>query len=339
MRRILLLLPLLLLPLDAAAKKPKKPKKGAPVTVPAPAPEAPVRAPLPAWAANLPAEGVLVRLVDPGAEPRESLRLTPVVGQREVVAVDMDMQMSMSMAGMALPAMALPTQHFSMAVEVTGINPQGHIAYSAQVLNYSIDDSDLLPAEAMTSLRSTLSSLTGMTGAVEIDATGRTLSADFSLPDNAPAELQEQISQLQQQATALSMPMPTEAVGVGATWEVLKRTDANGIPVGERTEVTLSGRDGARLTLDSSVQQTVVGEMNGMQGLPPGARVDIARFDSGGSGQAVVELDHLVPASGKAGVDLDMSVNISLDEMPADMPPQGMEMRMSVQVQSRRVEP
>ena len=183
MRRILLLLPLLLLPLDAAAKKPKKPKKGAPVTVPAPAPEAPVRAPLPAWAANLPAEGVLVRLVDPGAEPRESLRLTPVVGQREVVAVDIDMQMSMSMAGMALPAMALPTQHFSMAVEVTGINPQGHIAYSAQVLNYSIDDSDLLPAEAMTSLRSTLSSLTGMTGAVEIDATGRTLSADFSLPD------------------------------------------------------------------------------------------------------------------------------------------------------------
>ena len=27
------------------------------------------------------------------------------------------------------------------------------------------------------------------------------------------------------------------------------------------------------------------------------------------------------------------------DEMPADMPPQGMEMRMSVQVQNRRVEP
>lgn len=281
--------------------------------------------------ADLPEEGVLVQLLSPGAEPRSELRFSPGVGPQGTLSMSMDMNLTMLMAGMEIPVQ-MPQMTFDMGVDVTEVQPNGDIIYAATVDSVTVAESELLPGAAIDELRSGLSALVGSVSTVRINDRGSTLSSEFTGAADAPPELQEQINTLNKQASNLSVPLPSEAVGVGGSWEVLSIASTNGVRVAQRTVVTLMAHDGGTAVFATTIEQVPADGTLQLPDLPPGAEVEVKRFDSSGTGTATNELDSLVPVVSSTELTLGMQMIVSTPEAP----PQDFGMNMDMVVRTER---
>ncbi len=271
--------------------------------------------------AELPDKGVLLEVTDPGAEPRRALRFTPEVGQQETIQMRMLMSMEMVIGGQSAGAMALPPMLLDMDTEVTEVDGD-EIQYSAAVTQAVVDRSDGgtgMPPSVLDELERSLKPLEGMQGYARITNTGHALEADFQLPPDAPADLAQQMSSFSDSAENLAAPVPDEPVGVGASWSVYTRMDSSkGFKIVQRADYALVELKDDRMVLEVDLVQQPLEANPQMDTLPPGAAMNMTRFESGGAGESVVRFDRLVPVASLATVDMDFAFSIEGDGQQVD---------------------
>ena len=78
----------------------------------------------------------------------------------------------------------------------------------------------------------------------------------LEFPPGTDAEAQATLQQLETQLSTLSMPLPFEAVGVGARWKVTEHPVANGLASTRSVVYTLVERTDNRIVLRSKLRQT-----------------------------------------------------------------------------------
>ena len=208
-----------------------------------------------------PVDGITVELLDPGAEPRQELRLSVEEGTEQTYVLHQEQDIELDVGGTAQATAMATEQEVTYAVDSVG---DGLIvAKTTYGAGRVLDDPPVDPTTRQI-LDEVFASFQGAQGSTTFDERGRIV--EIQVPDITVDEPQLQLvldgllSGLEGQGTQLAVPFPEEAVGVGARWRASASFELAGLPFEVVTEVTLTGvGDG---TIDGEIAQTL--------SIPPG---------------------------------------------------------------------
>ncbi|HSA21851.1 MAG TPA: hypothetical protein P5076_10400, partial [Myxococcota bacterium] len=251
-----------------------------------------------------PADGARVRLLEPGAESRRTLRYRFAAQEKRSLELALDSSLKLSAGSIDLPEVQVPTLKLVVGLAPGPAQADGSMRFALRLEKAEALALDGLPPHMLEAMRSELAGFVGLTGSCLVDAWGLTLEADAALPPTAaPKHLEDQAEELRQLLRQLAVPLPEEPVGVGARWEVRRTLAWEWLRIGaeihayrgEQTAVyRLTALDGDRLELALELSRTFPAQAL-MADNPMGSPGTLDALESKGSGLAVVDLRSPVP--------------------------------------------
>jgi hypothetical protein len=248
-----------------------------------------------------------VVMLDPGLEPRRELRLDPPVGSVVEMTTTIDQGFTVELDGrvQAIPAMGLEMD-VTFTVDTADAET---ISYRAQYVDVRAGpDPDPEMADAVEELRA---QFVGAESSFVMDRRGTLISQTIGV-----AGLPEDSEELVAQSSALSMPFPVEAVGLGARWDVRSQLSSSGFVFNVSAIHEVVELDGDHVVTDVELRMSLPGTTQTVMGLP-------VRVDGGeivGQGRVTWPFAQLVPvgsqnASGTIGMSAsrgDQSVSLTM---------------------------
>jgi hypothetical protein len=261
----------------------------------------------PGYADSIMASGepAKVVLVDPGAEPRQVAKYALALGSKQKTQMKMVMGMQMVVPGQPTPAVKVPPIGIAIEIAIAKKKDEhGDYPMDLKVLGVLIDASpeSKQMADAMTQ---DLASLKGVVLHAVVDESGRTHGSKLEASAADP-KTQDVAKQMQQAMEQMTAPLPDEAIGVGARWQVVSRV-TSGADIVQWTTYTLKSRDGKKLELESEVKQVAASSTLGGDATVS-ADAKIQSFRSGGVGRSVLDLGWPAPVRGEGDVATDLTV-------------------------------
>ncbi len=266
----------------------------------------------------LPPETAL-EVIDAGLEPRTQLRYHLAKGTRTPWEITGDMVL-----GSGSEAVPWPTIVTGTEIVADDVLADGTMRVHYTVVSATAHDrlNQLLTAEQMnpplqllvgTTIAGTLTPTGALTG-LTVDTGGKQL----------PPVLQAQVSSLTRAFERIAMPLPTEAVGIGALWTFKQALDQSGMKLNAATtiKVTAITPTGVAITLTSELSgpdQTVdesgtkvsLAKLGGkMRGT---GTIDLTRLTL--AGELVADL-HMVMSSGGQSETTTMTTTLKLAPQP-----------------------
>lgn len=239
-----------------------------------------------------------VSLLSAGAEPRQELRIKPVVGVKEVADLKMNMDMAMSIEGKPLPSFKIPATIMKTDVVVKKVDNNGDIHYEFTYTDVDVQGDTTLPPAAISQMRGEIKKLTGMKGMAIVDSRGQTKQANLSFPQGADNNLKQYIDQFSNSLQQLSAPFPQEAVGVGAKWRTSQVVNVSGMTVNQTALYDLVSIKDGIATLNITIEQQIPGEQKlNLPTSPQGMTMTVKSYSGKGQGQAQISMNKLMPVS------------------------------------------
>jgi hypothetical protein len=263
--------------------------------------------PPPGLAAGAPAgEAARVKVIDPGQEPRQTLRYAWRVGQRERLLMELRTAASTESGGTSTPEIALPPVRIGVAIDPKSVSPDGDLAYAWRVVSTQVDatagDAGA-GAPVAEGMRAEVAAVERLTGTGVVNALGLTtgLTVDVaSLPGAGATGSGQMIEQVRQTLRDLAAPFPEEPVGRGARWEKLSQLASRDARLTQTDTFTLLelGKTGGKL--DDVLAQTAPSQPLPTPGMPNAQ----ARMDSmlaSGDGKITFDRGRLAPQTAFEG--------------------------------------
>lgn len=330
MRRTLLSLLLISLPLVACerrevpitAEPPRAVTKAemvAPAPAPAPAEQQGQGLPpatngvLPRGAADkvLPVGGKpIVRLLEPGAEPRSDLSYALVKGSNHKMLMAMDMSMGMKVQGQTLPATALPRMSMGLDAAAVDKSGAGEFKIDSHLKTVSVDANGGQQEQMAKALRPQLELMKGLSMVYWVNPKGHVHDVKIGMPPGMPPAAQQLLNGMSQSFESMVTPLPAEPVGVGAKWQVLSRTSTGGADLLQTATYTLKARKGQTATLEVKLTQLAASDTIQTPQMPAGMVARVKGFSSGGSGTTQVDLKSVAPESGTMSLKTVMDISV-----------------------------
>jgi hypothetical protein len=264
----------------------------------------------PGFASRLPEQGVLVRLLDDGAEPRAPLTLTPELARPRGARVVMGMEMTRGLGGYESPPVPIPSMVLELGVTADAVDDGGRVQYTATLDGIDLEDLDGVNPGMADEVRKDLTALLGMRGEITVGPTGEPIGSYFEVPERASPDFQSQIETMQRTLSALSPPVPVEPVGVGARWEVLSRQSMGRLALAERALFELVSLEEGRAVVEVAIVQGPLNSEMSVDGLGAGAAARVIGFDASGRGRAEFVVGELVPARLEREVDARLELEL-----------------------------
>jgi hypothetical protein len=307
-----------------AAEAPAPTTKPEPSAAPAPSAPAPQSdATAQTEPAPPPAGPPVIRLIEPGAAPRQKLRYKFAAGPSQWM--QLDMKMTMDTAGKVV---AMPTVRTVMRLDPKSVTPEGDLNYEFESTKVEVLKDSGADKALVATLEGVMSKLVGMKGSATV--TPRGLSKDVKLlpPPDAPESVTEMVENMKQSMDQLYSPFPEEEVGKGAKWEVEKQVATASLHLTQKSEHLLRDVKKNTANMDVTISQEAPKQDIKAKKLA-GAKVTLDSMHSTGKGKMALTLDKLVPKSNVAmSVDMAMQVEAKDNKFPMNMKMQ-MEMNIS----------
>jgi hypothetical protein len=248
--------------------------------------------------AGYPAVGTpaTVTLLSPGAAPRAPVRYRIAPGTKNTMAMSMAMSMAMTMGEMAAPALDMPVMKLTADLTVTSVAANGDATYDLQFTGMDAETRPGQDPSAAAMLKSSAQGITAIKGTVVVSNRGVNRSARFDLDKVGDPMLKQMLGSLSTSIESMSTPLPEEAIGVGARWEVRQAFTTAGTATFQRAEYELVSADTGGVTMRVSVDQTAPRQMVDNPALPPGATMEVEKISGTGAGSMTLRLDSLVPS-------------------------------------------
>jgi hypothetical protein len=284
-----------------AADEKNQPVKGPetvkpPVTDPGAKPAEPAKAdPAPVTPAPIPEAKIVVE--NAGEGEKIALRYEYTAGVVTTAVMEMKMGMQMTMGAMQQPMTNLPMMKMSMKLTNREVKTSGNLVY-----DFILDSVDVVP-EADTppavvdSMRTALKDIMGMNGNAEVTGRGITTSADMRMPKNTNPQLAGMMDSMKQQMSQMSVPLPEEPVGQGASWTVTTQLTTGGMLVTNQYKYTLAKVEGKVIEMKVALLQTAEPQELKNPQLPPDVKLKLQEFKSSGNGTVKMDLTKMVPTS------------------------------------------
>lgn len=235
-----------------------------------------------------------IELLNPGAEPRQQLRLKPAINVKEAIVITLKIERGTSVNAQSSPAIKLPGAVMTFETKVTKIDANGDIHYEFFCANADIaGDTANFPATTIDAMRSALKKMVGLKGSFIMDNRSFDKGGNFIFPEGVDSQLKQQFQQISKEQ--LSLPLPAEAVGKGAKWRVFSASNFTGINVNNIVTYELTGLQDGVVTLNSSIEQQANPQNLTWPQLPAGATLTLKSFVGQGGGKFIIRLDQLQP--------------------------------------------
>lgn len=245
-----------------------------------------------------------IEVTSTGTGERAPLRLTVKPGATEKLTMYLDMAVRNG-SGAAAQTVTIPTVAMQMDATVDDVHGDT-IRSTFGYQNVRVDGR----GAALEQLREQLKVLAGLHGVMETDRRGLVKKADFAIPAGLSSPVSGLLQSLKTQMQSLSVPYPTEAVGVGATWTVRHHVTLAGISSEVASTYELVGRSGNQIVLSATTEQNAPEQDPALPGMPTGTTVHLARQKTSGSGRTTVDLalPLAVAYSSVATTDFEMTI-------------------------------
>ncbi|MEZ4321502.1 MAG: DUF6263 family protein [Myxococcota bacterium] len=271
------------------------------------------------------ADNVQIKLLEAGSGEKIQLRATPKKGTSESLVMLMNIDMAMDMGGMGKMPATLPQMKMVMKADVTDVKgDQIHYTFTLTEASISKDGADPMMIAAM---EPELAKMVGTKGNVVVNDRGVTQSAKIIPPEGTSTEEMGQFENMQKSMNHASAPLPVEPVGVGAKWSVTTGMQENGIALQQVVTYTVKSIQGRVVTLDTALVQNADQQKLSPAGMPPGSEASLDSLKSTGTGQTVIDLDHLFPNKGTLTHDMTTRMTVKAEGQTMTM---GMDMKLGL---------
>ncbi|HWB79835.1 MAG TPA: hypothetical protein VG755_32950 [Nannocystaceae bacterium] len=250
------------------------------------------------------------KVLEPGAEPRRVLKLHPAVGTDETFEMRMGMRMGIRQGGGQLPSVAIPTTVTRMRSKVQEV--EGSVFSVAQTVEgvELIPQADT-PPQVTTQMRAAIDPLVHYRATVRMDERGAVLGGTVVVPGDLPAMVKPQMEQLAQNMGQIAVPLPPDAIGVGARWTATTDLDQSGMKLRQSGEYVLLALEGEHATIDATITQTLLEPEIQVPGMF-GTTAKVGDFRSSGTSKLELDLDHLAPTNVAMQMDLHMAMDMTV---------------------------
>lgn len=274
-------------------------------------------------------EQAQVKLVEAGSSPRQTFRFQPKVGSKQSFVMLMNMQQKMVVGGNAMPTPVLPTQKFTIAVEVADVSTEGDIRSDWIYQDIEILDEGDTPKAVADKMRELMKPLAGMSGSVVVSNRGFTKKVNFEMPQGVEPQLRQMLSGMMDSMDKLSAPVPEEAIGAGAIWKVNQQVTANGLSLDQVATYKVVSIDKQGYHLDIGVEQVAKEQWINPPNLPPTTKIKLRSLDSSGTGTMTLASELLMPRDSDLDLKSDTAMQIVAGQQTQDMTT-NMTMKMSI---------
>lgn len=239
----------------------------------------------------------LVTLASPGAEPRTRLRYRIAADHKSAMLMTMAVGVSVNVAGMSMPAMEMPVMKMTANLTVTGVAPNGDVTYEVAFTGMSAEALPGMDPSMVAMMQAAAAGITQLRATAIVNDRGINRDMKVDLDKITDPSLRMSLGSLSSSIESMSTPLPEEAVGVGARWEVRQVVRANDAHTFQRIECELVSIEGAVVNLRAKIEQNTPPQVINNPMLPAGASMEIEKMTGSGSGTLAIRLDGLVPTS------------------------------------------
>ncbi|MDX1924903.1 MAG: DUF6263 family protein [Pirellulaceae bacterium] len=242
-------------------------------------------------------DGPIVKLLEQGIAPRQTLRLAPTKGMQQTAIMTMKIDQTIVMRGQKLPATPTPAIQFTIDVKITDVASNGDVSLEYNYPKVEIIDDADQPSPVKAMMETMLKSMEGLAGTATISNRGFTKKSEITLPDDAQPQLKAMIGSMQESMSRLSSPLPEEPIGVGGKWSVTQLIESNGMKMKQTSVHTLKEIKGK--TFDVAIELTQAADAQEIQtpGVPPGTSTKLISLESTGEGSMQFESGVMFPIS------------------------------------------
>ncbi len=235
-----------------------------------------------------------VKLLNPGASPRQLLRIAPRPGLASVIELTMWITARQLLDGAETPETPSPGVLMSFATTVTGIEGE-RISYTFECIRGDLIEDPAIPPAILDILRGGIQMVVGLRGTGVISDRAESLGATVTTVPGMDAGILTHAAAIDQLLDQITTPLPAEPVGVGGSWEITNTITQDGLTVHETIICTLAASDGKTVRIDMDIRRRADPQPVRDPNMPPGASADLSSFTFSGTGRAVLRLDRLHP--------------------------------------------
>lgn len=271
----------------------------------------------------------VIELIDAGAEPREPLRLDPPEDLADSFDMELRMKIGMQMGTNAMPPIDTPPIVMTSTVELDAIEGD-QLFVSNDVDSVRVLERPGSPAAMLDAMKEAMTGMENFSADTVVSRRGVLLEGTVDVPQDLPAQMQQTLDQMIDNLGRIQVPFPEEPIGLGATWTASSTMDQSGMELRQVVTYELVARDGNVLDLELALKQALASTEFDPPGLPPGAQVDIGRFESTGNGKLKLDLTRLTPISGETRLDMDLEMDVAvMGDKQAMKMSMGLDMKVS----------
>jgi hypothetical protein len=252
----------------------------------------------------------LVRLLEPGAEPRADLSYTLVKGASQKMAMGMDMAVGIKSKGQSVPQMPMPHMTMTFDSNAADKNTAGDFRIESRLTATSVDPNGAQQEQMARALRPQIEAMKGLGMAYWVSPKGQVRDVKLDIPASVPAAAQQLMNGMSQSFESMVTPLPQGPVGAGARWQVVTRMNSGGADILQSAIYTLKSRSGARAALGVTIVQLAANDTIHTAQMPAGMSAKVKSFSSGGSGNNSVDLKSVAPESGTMTLKTTMDLSV-----------------------------
>ncbi len=266
--------------------------------------------------------GLQVKLLEAGAEPRKVLRLHVNPGNTQSVALTMKMAMNMASPDGSNITVAIPPVKLPLGLTIKNVADNGDITYEIVTGELTMGGDSETAAPMLEAMKAALASVKGQTATATVSSRGLTRSADTRLASGAGPEMRQLMDQMN--VAEFTTPLPEEAVGPGAKWEVTGQAVTQGAKVNQTVTTELVSLDGDVAVVKETIVQSGANQSVGNPAMP-GLKVSLTKMTVNGNAETTLDLGKVMPLKGTADIHSEVLMGAS-----AGQPKQAMTMKMDI---------
>jgi hypothetical protein len=160
-------------------------------------------------------------------------------------------------------------------------------------------------------LKAAFAGVKGLSGTGTVSSRGFSKGVEFKAPPGSNPQALQFMDQMKEFLTQIVAPLPEEAVGAGARWEIKMPIKMQGMTIDQTATYELVSLEGERLTTKSTFVQHAARQKVENPAMP-GVKMDLTKMAGNGTGQHTSDLAHLLPTTGTGHVHSDTSMSMSM---------------------------
>lgn len=276
-----------------------------------------------------------VKLIEAGAEPRRAMRYAAKVGAEQVANLAMTTELELGAKGQKMPT-PLPKTRMTIGAKVSAADPAGDTRFALTITEADLaEGAEVGGTRAGEKLAEVIRGMKGLSG--EKVASARGVSHQFTLASPAGSEgimataaLKPVVQGFERAIDQMTVPLPDEAIGVGAKWEVAQKVVEAGMTLDQTTTFeVVAVKDNIVSLRFTVVLAAPPGKLEST--FAGGMAAEVKSLTGSGEGTIDVDLGQVLPVVLSAKNRIAMSLEVA---MPNEKRELDVEMRVTLDVKS-----